>query len=352
MIKKTYQLRLASPAFLGDASQKGVWRTPPLKALLREWWRVAVAHDLNNDVAALKAHEKALFGTAADDNPGGNQQSRVRLALKHWNEGTCTSWPSGEVRVTHPEVKNRDGKPMQVGSELYLGYGPLTFQQGTNLKNGAALQADETNELRLAFPDREQPALEAAITLAHWFGTIGGRSRNGWGSLLFHDTDNTSAIAPLSRTELEKTGCVRKLRDCLDLDWPHAIGSDHKGVLVWKSKTPFADWRKAMAFLAMTKIAFRTALQFTTGDRATRIEQRHVLAYPVTKHSINAWGKNTRIANTLRFKLFKNADDTLGALIYHTPCRPVVAYGNVNLLATWQTVHGLLDANANLTRLT
>ena len=43
MIKKTYRLQLASPAFLGDADQKGTWRTPPLKALIREWWRIAVA---------------------------------------------------------------------------------------------------------------------------------------------------------------------------------------------------------------------------------------------------------------------------------------------------------------------
>lgn len=351
MIKRTYQLRLASPAFLGDVNQKGVWRTPPLKALIREWWRVAAAPTLADySVAELKEREKALFGTAADDNAGANQQSRVRLALKHWNEGTCTSWPGDETRVIHPEVKDRNtGTGRRVGAELYLGYGPLISSPNTQLKSGAALQAGEENELRLAYPCTEQQALERAITLAHWFGTIGGRSRNGWGSLLFHD--DAMAIPTLGRTTLEGYGCVRRLRDCLELDWPHAIGSDGKGALVWQSTNDFPDWRRAMGFLAETKIAFRTALKFSTGEQSPRIEERHALAYPVTRHSVRAWGNNVRIANTLRFKLYQVAGDKLRALIYHTPCKPTVDCGNVDLLATWQKVHQYLDASSALARL-
>jgi CRISPR-associated protein Cmr1 len=59
---------------------------------------------------------------------------------------------------------------------------PLVFQQGTQLNNGAALQAKE-NTLKLAHAEEHDEALTLALTLAHWFGTIGGRSRNGWGSL-------------------------------------------------------------------------------------------------------------------------------------------------------------------------
>ena len=73
MIKNTYRLQLASPAFLGDADQRGAWRTPPLKALIREWWRIAVAPELGYDVSTLKVREKYLFGTAADDSREGNQ---------------------------------------------------------------------------------------------------------------------------------------------------------------------------------------------------------------------------------------------------------------------------------------
>lgn len=352
MIKLTYTLQLASPAFLGDAAQKGVWRTPPLKALIREWWRIALAPELGYDHRRIKEREKELFGTAADEAGGKNQKSQIRLALAHWNEGHCKEWPAGESPVKHPEVKDRNtGKLRPVGSELYLGYGPLVFEQGsTRLKHNAALQAGEDNQLRLALPPGEEAqALQRAITLAHWFGTIGGRSRNGWGSLLWQAADGTPAPEALSRTTLEQTGCTRALRDCLELDWPHAIGSDTKGVLVWRSSQTFTNWRDAMKFLAQTKIGFRTHLDFTTGKKSPRVEPRHVLAYPVTNHSVGQWD-NARLANTLRFKLHREGND-LRALIYHTPCKPTLPHGNLDLLKTWQNVHRFLDTQPTLTRL-
>lgn len=358
MLKHRYQLTLASPAFLGNADQKGVWRTPPLKALIREWWRIAVAPGEDYDHHRIKEREKALFGTAADEAGGDNRQSRIRLALAHWNEGQCKTWPTGEQTITHNEVKNRDGKPVSVGSELYLGFGPLLYDKDhrrTKLKNGAALQADETNTLRLALPNTEQADLHRALTLAHWFGTIGGRSRNGWGSLLWQAADGTPALPALSRAALENTGCTRALRDCLALDWPHAIGSDGKGVLVWQSRETFGDWRQAMTFLARTKIGFRTRLPLVGGQPHREPQGRHVLAYPVTNHRVSPWeGQNKgRLANTLRFKLHREGD-ALRALIYHTPCKPTLPHDNLGLrglLDTWQQVYRFLDDQPTLARL-
>lgn len=353
MIKKTYRLQLASPAFLGDADQKGTWRTPPLKALIREWWRIAVAPQVAYEVGALKTQEKGLFGTAADDGSDGNQQSKIRLALSDWRAGSCKQWEPGEARVTHPEVKDRNtGKERPVGAELYLGYGPLVFQQGTQLNNGAALQAKDENTLKLAHPEEHDEALTLALTLAHWFGTIGGRSRNGWGSLGWQALAGTPALPVLSKAALEHTGCTRPLARCLDLDWPHAIGTDAKGALVWRSKDTFRDWRAAMKFLAQTKIGFRVALGFVGGQPHREPQARHVLAYPVTHHKVPAWeGKDRgRLANTLRFKLQPEPDGSLRALIYHTPCKPTLPHQGIDLLGTWQRVHDFLD-NAALTRL-
>ncbi len=87
MIKRSYTLKLATPAFLGGALQSVEWRTPPLKALLREWWRVAAAPDVGNLVKELKARETKSFGIAADEGRG-----------------------KGESPAPHPEVENRDTK--------------------------------------------------------------------------------------------------------------------------------------------------------------------------------------------------------------------------------------------------
>ena len=156
----------------------------------------------------------------------------------------------------------------------------------------------------------------------------------------------------LSRAALENSGCTRALRDCLALDWPHAIGSDAKGMLVWQSSETFKDWRDAMKFLAKAKIDFRTRLGFNTGKNSTRVEARHVLAYPVTNHSVRDWGNNARLANTLRFKLHREGD-ALRALIYHTPCKPTLPHDGLDLLDTWQQVHRFLDneKETGLTRL-
>lgn len=346
MIKNTYRLQLASPAFLGDADQRGAWRTPPLKALIREWWRIAVAPEVGYDVGALKAREKALFGTAADDNPEGNQKSRIRLALNHWHEGTQRE------HAPLPTVHHREAERAryQVEPLNYLGYGPIDRGR---LKSGAALQAGETNQLRLVLPNDERANLQRALCLAQWFGTVGGRSRNGWGSLAWQALDDSPALPAPSKTTLEETGCVRPLTRCLDLDWPHAIGSDGKGVLVWHSAQIFTNWRDAMKFLAQTKIGFRVALGFVGGQPHREPQARHVIAYPVTNHKVPAWEGNDkgRLANTLRFKLHPQPDGTVRALIYHTPCKPTLPHHGIDLLDTWQRVHRLLDANPQLTRL-
>ena len=346
MIKNTYRLQLASPAFLGDADQRGVWRTPPLKALIREWWRIAVAPELGYDVCALKAREKNLFGTAADDSREGNQKSRIRLVLSHWQEGKMRD------HTPLPSVHHREAERAryQVEPLNYLGYGPIDRGR---LKSGAALQADETNQLRLALPSDESGNLQRAISLAHWFGTVGGRSRNGWGSLGWQALEDSPALPPLNTMALQQSGCVRPLTRCLEDEWPHAIGSDAKGVLVWHSARTFATWREAMRFLAQTKIGFRVALGFVGGQPHREPQARHVLAYPVTNHKVPAWeGKDKgRLANTLRFKLHAEADGTLRALIYHTPCKPTLPHHGIDLLDTWQQVHRHLDANPQLTRL-
>ena len=63
-----YVLRFTAPAFLGNAEQVGQWRTPPIKALLRQFWRMSYAADqaFVVDTARMRKSEGELFGTAAD----------------------------------------------------------------------------------------------------------------------------------------------------------------------------------------------------------------------------------------------------------------------------------------------
>jgi CRISPR-associated protein Cmr1 len=346
----SYTLSFVCPAFLGNAEQSGQWRTPPFKALLRQWWRVAYASGERPgiDVERMRAAEARLFGAAADRN---SSRSLLRLRLDRWDHGSLQRWQRLET-VPHPEVNA--GRP--VGSDLYLGYGPLAFERGsTALKNKIAIAAGEHATVRIALtlgvdkPDVERVA--RAISLLHLFGTMGGRNRNGWGSFALQPLDGTPAIS----SSLDAT-LLRPWRDALALDWPHAIGRDGQGALIWQTET-LLDWKNAMKRLAEIRIGLRTQFRFSGGSPHQEPQKRHWLSYPVTRHEIRPWG-NARLPNSLRFKLRPDAGNParVRGVIFHVPCFPPPQFKpdrhRQDIIAVWERVHAYLDTpEQRLTRI-
>ena len=347
-----YRLSFATPAFLGNARQQAQWRTPPIKALIRQWWRVVKAPQVRFNVAELRAAESGLFGAASDDGAVTSHQSLVRLRLTGWDDGKLTNWPGGEPRTKHPEVN------FPVGSELYLGFGPLEYAKGTgtglgvsksNGQKRTAIDDKAQADLRLMFPDDHLPDMNAALQLMTWFGTLGSRSRNGWGALqILHEQ-----LKPLSRSNLDTLRVTRSLADCLIEEWPHAIGKDDRGPLIWKTRVT-GDWRQVMKELARIKIAFRTQPTLSlAGVASGAFSGRHLLAYPVTNHSVNGseWGGQGRLANQIRFKLLRENNQLIG-VIAHLPCRlpgsmaAQVRTDETSQRNVWQAVHTFLDHNA------
>ena len=346
MLTRAYTFRFLTPAFLGNADQDGQWRTPPIKSLLRQWWRVVYASEHlagPSNVGAMRNAEGLLFGVAAD-NDATSQRSQLRIRLNRWDKGRLASWNGFDTeRVTHPEVKGRDGRVTPVGAMLYLGYGPLRFAQGqTALKAKAAIQAGEDALLELAVPAGIEGArLDRALWLMHQFGTMGGRSRNGWGSFSLTPTD---AATPSLDAGLDDA-LTTPWRDALSFDWPHAIGRDERGPLIWQTEAA-SDWKAVMRRLAEIKIELRTQFSFTPGKNAELPEARHWLSYPVTNHSVRDWDKQkARLPNSLRFKVRAGRDGRLRGVIFHVPCRPPPAF-KPDLAAikeVWQRVHTCLD---------
>jgi CRISPR-associated protein Cmr1 len=339
-----YTLTFLTPAFLGGAEQSGRWRTPPVKALLRQWWRVAYAadHGFKVDVDTMRREEGLLFGNAWLENEF--RKSQVRIRLNRWDEGGLErdQW-SADVSITHPEVKNREGKLVPVGSALYMGYGPLTYdnyRRATSLKANAAIQVEAEAKLSLAVPEEHAPRIQRALWLLDRYGTLGGRSRNGWGSF---------SLYPLPLGEGWGEGMtppVRPWRDCLDRDWPHAVGKDDKGPLVWQTAKAYDDWKALMRELAIIKIGLRTQFVFpSVAPPHPQPLERHWLSYPITRHTTQAFDRNARLPNTLRFKVRRTSDSKLVGVIFHAPCKPPSDFRPVPtaIQRTWETVHQLLD---------
>lgn len=360
MKKTSFQLQFHTPAFMGDAAQSGRWRTPPFKAQLRQWWRVAYAakQGFAVNLREMREIEGCLFGHAWLENDcferdgkrvvTAARKSEVRLRLSHWSEGQLKTWERLESgTVFHPEAEKVRN---QVGPHAYMGYGPLDGRGGTKLqdkqgKPNAAIKAGESAQLSVAYPDNEAPLIEKALQLMSHFGATGGRSRNGWGSYSLLDTRPSSVSTGLLPSQ--------SLNHCLRHDWPHAVGADSSGPLIWQT-APHKDWAFLMKNLAQAKIGLRTHFVFKSGNNAPAPEDRHWLSYPVTNHSVSLWGNNARLPNTLRFKVRPMTDGQVVGVIFHMPHLPPAEFRPQvqTLERIWREVHAHLDQNKTLQRIT
>jgi CRISPR-associated protein Cmr1 len=355
----TYQVSFNTPAFLGNAEQQAQWRTPPFKAMLRQWWRVVKAPEVGYDHRRLLTLENALFGSAGDDDGGG--RSQVQLRLSGWDVGTLSELPRMATHP-HPEVK-RNGQIAPVGTAVYLGFGPVTTS-GT--RKAIAPEAPAVT-FKLRVPTSEEQTLRKAMQLAAWFGTLGSRARNGWGSLHI-EGEGILGWGDLCDSRLAEQSPLRGVADALGdrlaSDWPHAVGlcTDGRpaiwrvvaGSTVKEGKTAFVgydNWRLVMEQLAALKIGFRTQFKLNSGTPHSRVEDRHVLAYPVTNHGL-AGLPNARLASQMRFKVAKAKDGKYFGLITHLPSAMPRAFFERSTvrppeikdqIAVWHQVHEFLN---------
>jgi len=357
MKELVFKVSFATPAFLGNAEQQAQWRTPPFKALIRQWWRVVKAPRVACSHTELLRSENTIFGAASNEANGGSHRSTIRLRLTSWQGGMLTKWPAGEPFEVHREVGETGRK---VGTELYLGFGPLEYDgkakatQFSTIKSSGktrtAIDTTASAEIRLKLPSAYAGEILEAIQLAAWFGTVGSRSRNGWGALQISG-EGIEGVDALEAARL--TAYTRSIDECLKLDWPHAIGKDERGPLVWTTASK-GSWREVMKELARLKIAFRTQPEFSLeGVPPGRFAKRHVIAYPITNHPVSGprWGTQGRMANQVRFKVARTGSGFSGVIV-HLPCamprdmaKEAGAQAGMLESGVWRAVHRVLDSS-------
>lgn len=329
MEQQTLNMRFLCPAFVGDARQSAVWRTPPIKAQLRQWWRVVMA-SRGCDDSEIRKTEGWLFGDAAGE--GGNK-SRVRVRLSHWKAGSLNEWAprGGSNKLAVGDGRN------SIPADLYLGYGPIA--PGPKLKADRAIDAGEEARLRLAWPEGEcgAEALRRALSLMNRLGALGGRSRNGWGSYVLEGAQ----AADLADYQVDWREAVE------NHPWARGIGFDDRGLLVWKTDEQ-DKWERVIHRLGQIR-----------KDVCTAVPQRCLLSYPVTKKSLPAWKNTDRVPNSLRFKIVPGDNGGLCGLIFHMPCRPADRLWNAldervraQFPSVWQMAHRLLDESGAAKRVT
>jgi CRISPR-associated protein Cmr1 len=283
-----YRVRFTTPAFLGNAEQNGQWRTPPFKALLRQWWRVAEVRGGKPDVGKLHSREGTLFGRAADE---GTTASQVRLRLD-WRGGTAKrdAW-KGLPSVAHPEVRHKPG------ADLYLAYGPVDV--GSELKRKSFIPAaagqGQARTLKVGVPESEAARFDDVARLVHAFGALGSRSRNGWGSLHFDEGALTPQELAAMLDAANRAGrewlrpFSRDWKQALDSDWCHTLGRDETGLLLWRTEA-MARWEDVLKTLAEVKVVFRIRFPFKGGSPHTALWSR-MTRWPDEEGITTSWNR-------------------------------------------------------------
>ena len=291
-----YEVGFLTPAFLGNATQNAQWRTPPFKALLRQWWRVAwLANNAKYPkLEEMRNKEGEIFGTASSEN---SRKSPVRMRLGEWSRGSLN-----QSRWKH-SVRASETTDM-----LYAGFGVL--KSASEMSRECAIDCNEKNILSIAVPTDYVDEIRVALCLIDRFGTIGGRSRNGWGSLILRDLDNGRIEMPLPALP---ESIFRPLEKTLELSWPHAIGRDQDGPLIWKTEQSFKNWMSMMEMFGSIRKGIR---------------------------KIQKAPKGKRLPNNIRFKACRDKEtpERLRGIVFHLPCTLPDTQQ-----ARWNQIHEELD---------
>lgn len=335
MKKLEYTVRFNTPAFLGNADQAGQWRTPPFKALLRQWWRVAYAAEkqFKANVATMREEEGVLFGHAwleDDRDQKGNKvaarKSQVRIRLLNTQE-SGEGWAVGTQHGVQPLSDGLDTS--------YAWFGLIKRGNGLPNRTGVkAGQAESVRQLHLAVPDEQEKRMREVMSLIHAFGLLGSRSRGGWGAL--HIEGKEPSVATVSAADIQPY--TRSLADCLQEDWAMSLATDEKGLCVWESETEFDSWDKAMKFVATYRKQVRAALKHGK-------DLRPALGF----------ASPGRMASPLRWKVMASQPEKLIVRVFALPhCIPEDGGKRLSLQelqSAWKTVSNTLDSISAIQRL-
>jgi CRISPR-associated protein Cmr1 len=332
-----YTLQFTTPAFLGNAEQSAQWRTPPIKALLRQWWRVAYAaeHGFNVKVADMRREEGLLFGHAwlEDDTfeRDGRQvrtaarKSQVRIRLDTLSSGDTSAWKMGGQAGVAPLATDL--------STSYAWFGLVN--RGAGQPDKTAIKADNREGMRLlriACPEQHEARIVQVIRLIHAFGQIGSRSRGGWGSFAVPGVQEP--------TVQELIRLARPIAQCLEHDWAMSFARDSRGLCVWRGRTSYPTWDRAMRALAAERRTVRTALKDAVSDLRPAL----------------GFAGSGRMPSPLRWKVLPNRQGQLTIRVFAIPHKLPKDSGKsmnpTDLMEAWTKTCEKLDASQLLTRVT
>lgn len=326
-----YTLSFTTPAFMGNADQNAQWRTPPIKHLLREWWRVAYAADKNFAVRVdeMRHEEGLLFGHAWLENDSFERDGKqVKTAARKSEIRIRLAMPEGQTGNAWGAGTQQGVAPLTTGLDTgYAWFGLVKRGSGEPDRNAIAIKSNESRrDLLLAVPDDHAERIQTTLQLIHAFGQLGSRSRGGWGSFTLE------GIEPLQIRNLPRF--AQTLGNCLRHDWPMSLCTDSKGLCLWESKSTFPSWDKAVRMIATERKNARVALKLIQGK-----DLRPVLGFATPG----------RMPSPLRWRAVPTANGQLAVHVFAMPTR-IPEEGKQRITdnetkTAWQEVFRVMDSS-------
>ena len=326
--RKTLNLKVKvlTPMFLGGADGNAELRAAPFRAAIRYWWRVVVG--VGNSSTLLK-NESELFGGVKIESV----KSKVDVSVAG---NVKVETPVFSLnKINHPEAEKAHCK---VDGPGYLaGMGHYNFKKGFTKK--AILPEQEFN-LKVAYPHNNKNEIEKTLTLMNVFGTIGARSRNGFGSFIFTGFNNIK----IKNFQIKD---YSKIINDKENAYPHSLTGDSTGLTFWKLKDNNQTNNGAiLRELADVYIKLKTSPFFKFKTKGPG--ERHLLGYPVMNHGLNEWGGNSgRVPSQLRLMVKNDTTGNLNGYILHIAHALPQDKKWFPQLASqqniWQEVHKFLD---------
>jgi len=169
--KRQYECEIVTPMFLGGADPRSAeLRVPPIKGLLRFWWRAVCGIE---DIKDMAYWEGEIFGST-------EKKSKVSL----WIEN-IDAQPRLE-RLPKGKKVPVEGKSYPTSIIHYLAYGFYERQGRENVFIKSHFPVQSRFKIVLQFSKGVtmiEGALEKSLKAMIMYGGLGARSRNGFGSL-------------------------------------------------------------------------------------------------------------------------------------------------------------------------
>lgn len=264
----TFECEVITPMFLSGADPNQVeLRAASIKGALRFWWRAIVGQRYKN-IEEMKEAEGRIFGNT-------ELKSRVSLKIEPFStiNYSTNDFPEGEL---YPVKTSKSERPFRLNILDYLAFGIAEYNREKHkiIYNRPYIMPLTIFKMIIEYDSSQKDDLLKAIGCLNYYGGLGAKSRNGFGSISITPMDKNIKLIRYSNFQGN-----RLKYSCFN-----------SNAAYFESYNEFETWEKALSELG---IIYRTARLSLEGRHS--FKKRPLIAKPlIVKGEINIQERHSK----------------------------------------------------------